>query len=85
MAASARPRGGRATSAGAASNDVWAVGDQAQGNSVLPLIEHWDGTSWSIVATPSSVSFIAGMAASSGGTVLAVGQGTNQSAIILSN
>jgi hypothetical protein len=62
-------------------NDVWAVGRQLLG----PFTEHWDGTSWSIVATPSGVSFLAGMAASSAGTVLAVGQGTNGSGIILSN
>jgi hypothetical protein len=118
--------------AGAAGNDVWAVGDQAQRSSVNTLIEHWDGTSWSvtpspnpnpqgnnslgavaaisatdiwaaglqlkgpftehwdgaswsIVATPSGVRSIAGMAASSAGTVLAVGQGTDGSGIILSN
>ena len=118
--------------AGAAGNNVWAVGDQAQGSSnntliehwdgtswaaipgpKLPkgsaltgvtapaadnawavgfaggspdaLVEHWDGTNWSIVATPAGVRFFGAMAASSGGTVLAVGQGTNQSGIILSN
>jgi hypothetical protein len=66
---------------GASASDVWAVGHQLQG----PFTEHWDGTSWSIVNTPAGVSFFGAMAASSGGTVLAVGKGTNQSAIILSN
>jgi hypothetical protein len=35
--------------AGAAGNNVWAVGDQAQGSSNTTLIEHWDGTAgpWS--------------------------------------
>jgi hypothetical protein len=66
--------------AAAAANDVWAVGEQLKG----PFTEHWNGTSWTIVATPGGVRFFAGMAASSG-TVLAVGQGTNQSGIILSN
>jgi hypothetical protein len=39
----------------AAPNDVWAVGDYY--NSALeaqaPLIEHWNGTSWQLVATPA--------------------------------
>jgi hypothetical protein len=72
---------GLAAVAAVAANDVWAVGHQLLG----PFTEHWDGKGWSIVATPAGVSFLAGMAASSGGTVLAVGQGTNQSGIILSN
>jgi hypothetical protein len=71
--------------------NVWAVGTgpgvPTGGFSAHPtaVIEHWDGTSWSIVDTPGGVSFLAGMAASSSGHVLAVGQGTNQSGIILSN
>lgn len=39
---------------GAAANDVWAVGSSHNGS--LPsrtLIEHWDGTEWSIVASPN--------------------------------
>jgi hypothetical protein len=67
--------------AAASAGDVWAVGHQLQG----PFTEHWDGSKWTILATPAGVSFFAAMAASSGGTVLAVGQGTNQSGIILSN
>jgi len=72
---------GLAAVAAVSASDVWAVGHQLLG----PFTEHWDGTSWSIVATSSGVSFLAGMAASTSGTVLAVGQGTNQSGIILSN
>jgi hypothetical protein len=77
------PQGNNSLGAVAAvsTTDIWAAGLQLQG----PFTEHWDGTSWSIVATPGGVSFLAGMAASSGGHVLAVGQGTNQSGIILSN
>ena len=67
--------------AGVSASDGWAVGHQLQG----PFTERWNGTSWSIVATPAGVRFFGGIAASSGGTVLAVGQGTNQSRIILSN
>ena len=38
--------------AGPAGNDVWAVGDQAQGSSFNTLIEHWDGTSWAVTPSP---------------------------------
>ena len=72
-------------------SDVWAVGAgpgvPTGGFSAHPtaVIEHWDGTSWRIVTTPGGVNFLLGMAASASGTVLAVGQGTNSSGIILSN
>ena len=41
------------------SNDVWAVGDYSTKNGKLfkTLIEHWDGTSWSVVPSPSSANF----------------------------
>jgi hypothetical protein len=39
--------------AAAASNDVWAVGYQNVGGSINTLIEHWDGTSWSLVSSPN--------------------------------
>src|SRR5271166_4544100 len=43
--------------AAAASNDVWAVGqtltfDNTTGYTWHPLVEHWNGSAWSIVATP---------------------------------
>jgi hypothetical protein len=68
--------------AAASANDIWAVGG-ASGFPSVPITEHWDGTSWSIVATPSGVSSLNGVTALSDGTVVAVGQGTNGSAVIL--
>jgi hypothetical protein len=40
--------------AAVASNDVWAVGakDISSTGFAQPLIEHWDGTSWSVVSSP---------------------------------
>src|SRR6266542_3404528 len=39
---------------GTSANDVWAVGSTHDGNSPSrTLIEHWDGTRWSIVPSPS--------------------------------
>jgi hypothetical protein len=40
--------------AAVASNDVWAVGakDLSSTGSAKPLIEHWNGTSWSVISSP---------------------------------
>jgi Dockerin type I domain len=46
-------------------NDCWAVGSYYAGNHDQALIEHYDGTSWSVVPTPSpgptSSSFLSGV------------------------
>ncbi|HUS14661.1 MAG TPA: S-layer homology domain-containing protein [Chloroflexia bacterium] len=39
--------------AGRASNDVWAVGAYRNNSWSQTLIEHWDGSAWSIVASPN--------------------------------
>jgi len=63
-------------------NDVWAVGSflNASTNLLTPLVEHFNGTSWSVVATPSLPSGIAGqllsVAAVSSNNVWAVGNST---------
>ncbi len=36
-----------------AANDVWTVGQAANGNIYKTLVEHWDGTAWSIVPSPN--------------------------------
>jgi erythromycin esterase-like protein len=36
-----------------AADDAWAVGSYTESGIVLTLIEHWDGTSWSVVPSPS--------------------------------
>lgn len=54
--------------AGAASNDLWAVGGRGDGDTCCPyesLIEHWDGTSWSVAPNP-------GLTALQGVTAVAV-------------
>jgi hypothetical protein len=52
-------------------NNIWAVGG-AVGQS---LTEHWDGTSWSVIASPNPprFNFLFAVAALSDGTVAAVG------------
>jgi hypothetical protein len=64
-------------------SDVWAVGytDDATapfGSSVRALIEHWDGTSWSVVPSPSPGTnpALTGIAGSSAASVWAVGSDT---------
>ena len=58
-------------------SDVWAVGTYRDdvSNTVRPLVEHWDGTSWRGVATPTISSHAAGFfsVAKAGSHVWAVG------------
>ena len=61
--------------------DIWAFDFSSLG----PFTEHWNGTSWSVVKTPSGVVAINGAAALSDGTVVAVGVGTNNRGVILQN
>jgi hypothetical protein len=58
----------------AASNNVWAVG--GAGTGATPLIEHWNGSAWSIVpgASLTTTHGLEGVAALPSGTVWAVGQ-----------
>jgi hypothetical protein len=60
-----------------AANDVWAVGTSLQGGAFAsPLIEHWDGTAWTVAASPNPSQFrnrLAGVTTSAGGPLLAVG------------
>ncbi|HEY3130429.1 MAG TPA: hypothetical protein VGL91_13295 [Acidobacteriota bacterium] len=57
--------------------DVWAVGYYYSCSLFKTLIEHWDGTSWSVVSSPSpsisGLSELRGVAASSADDVWAVG------------
>jgi hypothetical protein len=38
-------------------NDVWTVGQAANGSSYSTLVEHWNGTAWSIVPSPNTPGF----------------------------
>jgi hypothetical protein len=40
--------------AAVASNDVWAAGHYGF-SGALTLVEHWDGTAWSVVPSPCSI------------------------------
>ncbi len=59
------------------SNDVWAVGySSPPSGGTYILIEHWDGSQWSVVASPSPgpyVNYLYGVAAASNTDVWAVG------------
>jgi hypothetical protein len=61
-------------------NDAWAVGTrQVASGGLVTLVEHWDGTNWSTVASPNpnpgGLNELAGVAAvpSAPGTIWAVG------------
>jgi len=68
--------------AAVSANDIWAVGGAT---GVGPITEQWDGTSWAILPTPAGVNALNGVTALSDGIVVAVGVGTNNSAVILHN
>jgi hypothetical protein len=60
-----------------ASNDVWAVGENEEvpGLGITTLIEHWNGSAWSIVPspTPGAYPILSAVAARSATDVYAVG------------
>ena len=65
--------------AAVSSDDVWAVGFGASTSNLVgrPLVQHWDGSSWSLVATPdtgSGFSSLTGITAISSTDVWAVGE-----------
>src|SRR6266568_4010065 len=67
----------------AADNDAWAVGTVYADNTFTKsktLIEHWDGTRWSVVKSPNtsaSINILEAVAAVSANDVWAVGTGLN--------
>jgi hypothetical protein len=65
-------------------SNVWAVGlrSQTQVSQEFPVIVHWNGTSWSVVPSPSVDGFLGAIAVASPNDIWAVGlQGTNSGAI----
>ena len=64
-------------------NNIWAVGSAASsgGSSAQSLIEHWNGTQWSIVTSPNvlSLNILNGVSAVSGKDIWAVGYTMNVS------
>ncbi|HUS16131.1 MAG TPA: S-layer homology domain-containing protein, partial [Chloroflexia bacterium] len=64
-----------------ASNDVWAVGYmEGQSGQSQPVLEHWDGTAWTLVASPRPGAFYTsfyGVTALASNDVWAVGAYSN--------
>ena len=59
--------------------NIWAVGSQTTSTSTQSLIEHWNGSAWSVVPSPSGEpagSELLGIAAVSAGNIWAVGHST---------
>ena len=64
--------------AAVSANDIWAVGagNFSTVSGTATLIEHWDGTSWTIVSSPdpgTATNALVAVTALSDGTVVAVG------------
>ena len=58
-------------------NDVWAAGYYRVGNTEHTLVEHWDGTQWSIIASPDGPTgdgLLRGTSGSSSTDIWAVGE-----------
>lgn len=70
--------------AAVSTNDVWAVGEylnNSNGNTEI-LIEHWDGSSWSVVSSPNpglTTSALYGVTAVSASNIWAVGYANSSS------
>jgi hypothetical protein len=67
--------------------DIWAVGTFNDPNSGLdlPLTEHWNGTSWSMVPSANVIgemNVLSGVTALSSGTVVAVGFVTSDGGVV---
>lgn len=61
----------------AGSDDIWAVGTKGKTISPAPFIEHWNGSRWSVVATPAqrhTQNFPASVSAVTRNSALAVGR-----------
>jgi hypothetical protein len=71
--------------AAVSATNIWAVGYYTNSTGTHTLTEHWDGTSWSIIPSPdgaAAASILSGVAATSTGTVVAVGE-SGQNPLIL--
>jgi hypothetical protein len=72
---------------GTSASNVWAVGSYVSGHQLKTLIEHWNGRSWKIVASPSpgSSDLLNGVTATSATNAWAVGDYTHgkQTTLIL--
>ncbi|HZU67369.1 MAG TPA: hypothetical protein VFA09_08825 [Ktedonobacteraceae bacterium] len=69
--------------AAVSASDIWAVGTSSNNNSTSQtLIEHWNGTQWSVVTSPNPGSFsnaLDGIVVISSGDIWAVGSFSNNS------
>jgi len=59
--------------AAASANDIWTVGYYSVSGKAVPLIEHWDGSAWAQVATPSLNGYLNGVFAVGNDDAWAVG------------
>jgi hypothetical protein len=68
-------------------SDIWAVGDSHTSNNFLQtLIEHWNGTNWSVVTSPNvgtSDNILRGVAVVSANDIWAVGDSGNESQTLI--
>jgi hypothetical protein len=69
-----------------ASNDVWAIGNYNDGISNQTLVEHWNGTAWTIVSSPNTnpmENFLYGISAVSPTDIWVVGGDSLRTGLIM--
>ena len=65
-----------------APDDVWAVGRMHEDGRWTTLVEHWDGTQWSVVPSGSPGGILNGVAATGPSDVWAVGTATAANTVL---
>jgi hypothetical protein len=63
-------------------NNIWAVGNSGTPDSYQPLIEHWDGSNWTVVPSPNVSGNLSKIAAISTNNIWAVGSNTSGETLI---
>ncbi len=60
--------------AAVSANNVWAVGSYNNSTTSIPLIEHWNGSTWKVVTSPAISGNLSGIAAPSANNIWVVGE-----------
>ncbi len=68
--------------AAVSSNNVWAVGSYGNGTGSFPLVEHWNGSAWKVVASPHVSGGLSGIVAIAAHNIWAVGSYSNATTLV---
>jgi hypothetical protein len=68
--------------AAVSSKNVWAVGSYGNGTGSFPLVEHWNGSAWKVVASPHVSGGLSGIVAIAAHNIWAVGSYSNATTLV---